>query len=170
MALGEYVSVSTQRDTEQALLNKERRELRDDAAAELNELVALYESKGLSSATARTVAEELTDRNAFAAHAEVELGIDPEELTSPWQAALASALSFTVGALLPLIAILAPPTAWRIPVTVVAVLLALVITGLLSAGLGGAPKGRALVRNVVGGGLALAVTYVIGHAVGAVIT
>ena len=80
MALGEYVSVSTQRDTEQALLSKERRELRDDAAAELNELVALYESKGLSSATARTVAEELTDHNAFAAHAEVELGIDPEEL------------------------------------------------------------------------------------------
>ena len=170
MALGEYVSVSTQRDTEQALLSKERRELRDDAAAELNELVALYESKGLSSATARTVAEELTDHNAFAAHAEVELGIDPEELTSPWQAALASALSFTVGALLPLIAILTPQTAWRIPVTVVAVLLALVITGLLSAGLGGAPKGRALVRNVVGGGLALAITYVIGHAVGAAIT
>ena len=170
MALGEYVSVSTQRDTEQALLSKERRELRDDAVAELNELVALYESKGLSSATARTVAEELTDHNAFAAHAEVELGIDPEELTSPWQAALASALSFTVGALLPLIAILAPPATWRIPVTVVAVLLALVITGLLSAGLGGAPKGRALVRNVVGGGLALAITYVIGHAVGAAIT
>ena len=170
MALGEYVSVSTQRDTEQALLSKERRELRDDAAAELHELVALYESKGLSSATARTVAEELTDHNAFAAHAEVELGIDPEELTSPWQAALASALSFTVGALLPLIAILAPPMAWRIPVTVVAVLLALAITGLLSAGLGGAPKGRALVRNVVGGGLALAITYVIGHAVGAAIT
>ena len=170
MALGEYVSVSTQRDTEQALLSKERRELHDDAAAELNELVALYESKGLSSATARTVAEELTDHNAFAAHAEVELGIDPEELTSPWQAALASALSFAVGALLPLIAILAPSTTWRIPVTVVAILLALVITGLLSAGLGGAPKGRALVRNVVGGALALAVTYVIGHAVGAAIT
>ena len=90
--------------------------------------------------------------------------------TSPWQAALASALSFAVGALLPLIAILATSTTWRIPVTVVAILLALVITGLLSAGLGGAPKGRALVRNVVGGALALAVTYVIGHAVGAAIT
>src|SRR5512133_2152047 len=75
MALGEYVSVSTQRDTEQALLRKERRELRDDPAAELNELAALYEAKGLSAATARTVAEELTDHDAFAAHAEVELGI-----------------------------------------------------------------------------------------------
>lgn len=169
MALGEYVSVSTQRDTEQALLSKERRELRDDAAVELNELIALYESKGLSATTARTVAEELTDHDAFAAHAEVELGIDPEELTNPWQAALSSALSFTVGALLPLIAILAPPTTWRIPVTVVAVLLALVITGMVSAGLGGAPKGRAVVRNVVGGVLALAITYAIGHVVGAVI-
>jgi vacuolar iron transporter family protein len=100
MALGEYVSVSTQRDTEQALLSKERRELRDDPAAELNELAALYEAKGPSAATARTVAEELTDHDPFAAHAEVELGIDPEELTNPWQAAL----SFTLGALLPLIA------------------------------------------------------------------
>ena len=102
-------------------------------------------------------------------HAEVELGIDPEELANPWQAALSSALSFTVGALLPLIAILTPPTARRIPVTVVAVLLALVITGAVSAGLGGAPKGRAVVRNVVGGSLALASTYVIGHLVGAAI-
>jgi VIT1/CCC1 family predicted Fe2+/Mn2+ transporter len=169
MALGEYVSVSTQRDTEQALLSKERRELRDDAAPELNELVALYESRGLSAATARTVAEELTDHDAFAAHAEVELGIDPQDLTNPWQAALSSALSFAVGALLPLIAILAPPTAWRMPVTVVAVLLCLVLTGAVSAGLGGAAKGQAVVRNVVGGGLALAITYAIGHVVGAAI-
>ena len=95
MALGEYVSVSTQRDTEQALLSKERRELRDDPTAELDELAALYEAKGLSAATARTVAEELTDHDPFAAHAEVELGIDPEELTNPWHAALSSALSFT---------------------------------------------------------------------------
>lgn len=170
MALGEYVSVSTQRDTERAQLSKERQELRDDPAAELDELAALNEAKGLSAATARTVAEELTDHDPVAAHAEVELGIDPEELTNPWQAALSSALSFTVGALLPLIAILAPPTAWRIPVTVVAVLVALVITGAVSAGLGGAQKGRAVVRNVVGGGLALTITYVIGHLVGATIT
>src|SRR6476619_5598177 len=169
MALGEYVSVSTQRDTEKALLSKERRELREDPAAELDELAALYEAKGLSTATARTVAEELTDHDAFAAHAEVELGIDPDDLTNPWQAALSSALSFTVGAVLPLNEILTPPTTWRIPVTVVAVLVALVITGAVSAGLGGAPKDRAVVRNVVGGGLALAITYAIGHLVGAAI-
>ncbi|MCV7156056.1 VIT1/CCC1 transporter family protein [Mycolicibacterium brisbanense] len=170
MALGEYVSVSTQRDTEQALLHKERRELRADPAAELDELAGLYEAKGLSPATARTVAEELTEHDAFAAHAEVELGIDPDELTNPWEAALSSALSFTVGALLPLLAILLPPTTWRIPVTVIAVLLALMLTGAVSAGLGGAPKGRAVLRNVIGGGLALAITYAIGHLVGAAIT
>jgi vacuolar iron transporter family protein len=170
MALGEYVSVSTQRDTEQALLSKERGELREDPAAELDELAALYEAKGLSTTTARTVAEELTDHDAFAAHAEVELGIDPTDLTNPWQAALSSALSFTIGALLPLIAILLPPNMLRIPVTVAAVLLALVITGAASAGLGGAPKQRAITRNIVGGAVALAVTYGIGHLVGAAIT
>ena len=169
MALGEYVSVSTQRDTEKALLHKERQELRDDPAAELDELAALYEAKGLSAATARNVAEELTDHNPLLAHAEVELGIDPEELTNPWQASSSSAVSFAVGAFLPLVAILAPPAAWRIPVTVAAVLVALVITGAVSAGLGGAPKGRAILRNVIGGGLALSITYVIGHLVGAAI-
>ena len=169
MALGEYVSVSTQRDTEKALLSKERRELREDPAAELDELAALYEAKGLSVATARTVAEELTAGDAFAAHAEIELGITPGELTNPWQAALSSAVSFTVGALLPLVAILLPPTAWRVPVTVITVLLALVLTGGASAVLGGAPKQRAVLRNVVGGGLALAITYGIGRLVGVAI-
>jgi VIT1/CCC1 family predicted Fe2+/Mn2+ transporter len=169
MALGEYVSVSTQRDAEQALLSKELGELREDPAAELDELAALYEAKGLSTATARTVAEELTDHDAFAAHADVELGIDPTNLTNPLQAALSSALSFTVGALLPLIAILLPPNVLRVPVTVAAVLLALVITGAASAALGGAPKQRAITRNVVGGALALSVTYVIGHLVGAAV-
>jgi vacuolar iron transporter family protein len=164
------VSVSAQRDTEQALLRQERRELRADPAAELDELAALYEAKGLSVATARTVAEELTDHDPIAAHAEVELGLDPTELTNPWHAALSSAVSFAVGALLPLIAILAAPIALRIPVTVAAVLLALVITGAVSAGLGGALRHRAVLRNFVGGGLALAVTYLIGHLVGAAIS
>jgi VIT1/CCC1 family predicted Fe2+/Mn2+ transporter len=169
MALGEYVSVSTQRDTEKALLAQERLELHDDPVAERDELAALYEAKGLTATTARTVAEELTDHNPLLAHAEVELGINPEELTNPWQAASSSAFAFAVGALLPLIAILAPPTTWRIPVTVAAVLAALVITGVVSAGLGGAPKVRAMARNVIGGSLALTITYVIGHLVGAAI-
>jgi VIT1/CCC1 family predicted Fe2+/Mn2+ transporter len=169
MALGEYVSVSAQRDTERALLQKERRELRTDPAAELDELAALLEGKGLSPATARIAAEELTDRDPMAAHADIELGFDAANLTNPWQAALSSACAFSIGALLPLIAILAAPVPLRIPVTVVAVLLALVITGVVSAGLGGAPKHLAALRNFFGGGLALTVTYLIGHLVGAAI-
>jgi len=166
MALGEYVSVSTQRDTEKALLSKERRELRENPGAELDELAGLYEAKGLSADTARAVAEELSAHDAFTAHAETELRITPDELTNPWQAALSSAVAFTVGALLPLIAILLPAAAWRIPVTAAAVLTALVGTGVLSSSLGGAPRRPAVVRNVVGGGLALVVTYAIGHLVG----
>lgn len=169
MALGEYVSVSTQRDTERALLSKERRELRQEPEAELDELAGLYEAKGMSAATARQAAEELTRHDALAAHAEVELGIDPEELTNPWLAALSSAVAFTVGALLPLVAILLPPAGLRVQVTVIAVLVALTITGAVSARLGGAEVSRAIMRNVVGGALALAITYAIGHIVGGVI-
>lgn len=169
MALGEYVSVSTQRDTERALLIKERQELRDDPEAELQELADLYEARGLTPRTARTVANELSDGDVLRAHAEAELGIDPDDLTSPWQAGAASALSFTVGALLPLLAILLPPLTLRIPVTVAAVLVALAATGFTSARLGGAPAGRAVVRNVVGGGLALAITYLLGHLMGGAI-
>ena len=169
MALGEYVSVSTQRDTEQALLAKERRELLEEPEAELEELVGLYEKKGLSPQTARTVAEELTAHDAFAAHIDVELGIDPDELTNPWHAAISSAISFTVGAILPMLAILLPPPAARIPVTFVAVLLALAITGWVSARLGGADPVRATQRVVIGGALAMAVTYAIGRLVGGVI-
>lgn len=169
MALGEYVSVSTQRDTEKALLRKERRELREDPDAELDELTGLYEGKGLSASTARTVAEELTEHDAFTAHAETELGITPGELANPWHAAISSAVAFTVGALLPLIAILLPPVSWRIPITAAAVLTALIVTGAVSARLGGAPPRPAVIRNMVGGGLALIVTYAIGHLVGVAI-
>ncbi|NUP26374.1 MAG: VIT family protein [Nocardia sp.] len=163
MAVGEYVSVSTQRDTERALLEQESRELEQDPDDELNELTAIYHAKGLSAETARKVAEELTAYDAFAAHAEAELGLNPDELTNPWHAALSSAISFTVGALLPLLAILLPPTPARIPVTMVAVLLALALTGSISAGLGGSSRPRAMARVVIGGALAMAVTYGIGQ-------
>ena len=169
MALGEYVSVSTQRDTELALLAKERRELAEEPEAEFNELVGLYEAKGLSPETARTVATELTELDAFAAHIDIELGIDPDGLTNPWHAAISSAVSFTVGALLPMLAILLPPPAARIPVTFVAVLIALGITGWVSARLGGADPVRATQRVVIGGALAMAVTYAIGLLVGGVV-
>ncbi|MGW1741427.1 VIT1/CCC1 transporter family protein [Nocardia sp. NPDC001965] len=163
MAVGEYVSVSTQRDTERALLEQESRELEQDPDDELNELTAIYHAKGLSAETALKVAEELTAYDAFAAHAEAELGLNPDELTNPWHAALSSAISFTVGALLPLLAILLPPTSARIPVTMIAVLLALALTGSISAGLGGSSRPRAMARVVIGGALAMAVTYGIGQ-------
>ncbi|MFI9403167.1 VIT family protein [Nocardia sp. NPDC052316] len=163
MAVGEYVSVSTQRDSERALLAKEQRELREAPDFELAELAGIYEAKGLSAATARKVAEELTAHDAFTAHAEAELGLDPEELTNPWQAAGSSAVSFTLGALLPLLAILLPPVPLRIPITFAAVLIALAITGSVSARLGGSDRGRAVLRVVIGGALAMAVTYGIGQ-------
>jgi vacuolar iron transporter family protein len=165
MALGEYVSVSTQRDSERAILEVERRELLEQPEAELAELAAIYEGKGLSAATAWKVAEELTENDAFTAHAEAELGIDPTELTNPRHAALSSALSFTLGALLPLLAIVTP-AAIRVPLTVAAVLVALGITGAVGAKLGQAPVLRATVRVLAGGALAMAVTYGIGHLVG----
>jgi VIT1/CCC1 family predicted Fe2+/Mn2+ transporter len=160
------VSVSTQRDSEQALIAKEVRELREEPEAELAELAGLYVAKGLTPALALEVAEELTAHDALGAHAEAELGIDPHHFTNPWHAAWASMGAFTVGALLPLLAIVLPPVAWRVPVTVVAVVLALAGTGLVSARLGEADARRATVRVVVGGLLAMAVTYAIGALVG----
>ncbi|MCH8627640.1 VIT family protein [Arsenicicoccus piscis] len=166
MAVGEYVSVSTQRDTESALLAKERRELAEEPEAELAELTAIYEDKGLEPALAAQVAEALTAKDALAAHAESELKIDHEALTSPWQAAFASLGSFVVGAVLPLITIVLLSPAWRVPGTVVAAALALGLTGYTSARLGGAAIGRPMARNVLGGLAAMAVTYAIGSLVG----
>jgi VIT1/CCC1 family predicted Fe2+/Mn2+ transporter len=166
MALGEYVSVSSQRDSERAQLAKERRELREAPGEELEELTELYEGKGLSRETAQRVATELTEHDALAAHVDAELHLDPDELTSPWRAAAASAVAFVSGALLPLVAILAPPTSWRVPVTVAVVLLALGLAGWISARLGGATPRRAVLRVVVGGALGLAVTYGIGWLIG----
>ncbi|GAA2755015.1 VIT1/CCC1 transporter family protein [Actinopolymorpha rutila] len=166
MAAGEYVSVSTQRDTEKALLDKERWELANMPDQELDELARMWEAKGISPDLARKIAEELTERDALRAHAEIEFGIDPHDLTSPWHAALASFVAFTVGALLPMAAIILPPTSLRVPVTFGAVVIALVITGTVSARLGGADARRAAIRTVVGGALAMVVTYVVGHLVG----
>jgi VIT1/CCC1 family predicted Fe2+/Mn2+ transporter len=169
MAVGEYVSVSTQRDTERALLETETQELKLQPDAELDELAALYEARGLSAETARQAATELTAHNPLAAHAELELRLDPEQLTNPWLAAISSAVSFTIGALLPLIAILLPPASTRIAITVAAVLLALAITGWVAARLGGAKPLLPILRVTIGGALAMAITFGIGHLVGATI-
>ncbi|MFI7545045.1 VIT family protein [Actinoplanes sp. NPDC049599] len=169
MALGEYVSVSSQRDTERALLAKERTELAESPDQELDELTSIYQAKGLTRATARQVAEELTADDAFAAHADAELRIDPDALTNPWHAAGASALAFTIGSLLPLVAILLPPPNIRVAVTFVVVVLALAVTGAVSAKLGSAGLTRAVGRLVGGGALAMAVTFGVGQLVGATV-
>ena len=166
MAAGEYVSVSTQRDTEKALLAKERRELRDMPEAELEELAQIYQDKGLSPDLAAEVARQLTDHDALGAHAEAELGIDPNQLTNPWHAAWASMSAFTLGALLPLVAILLPPAATRVWVTSSSVVVALAFTGWGSARLGQAPVRPAVLRNIAGGMVAMLVTYGIGALVG----
>ena len=166
MAVGEFVSVSSQRDSERALLAKERRELRETPDEELAELVGMYAAKGLTPEVAQSVAEQLTAVDALAAHAEVELGIDPNALAHPGHAAWASFLSFMVGALLPLLAIAFAPTRIRVVFTVVAVALALMLTGVVSARLGEAHWLRPVLRNVLGGLLAMAVTYGIGTLVG----
>ncbi|GLZ31674.1 membrane protein [Lentzea sp. NBRC 105346] len=166
MASGEYVSVSSQRDAEKALLAQEKRELKEMPEEELAELTEIYRDKGLTEETAREVATQLTEHDALAAHADAELGIDPEELTNPWGAAIASFISFTIGALLPLVAIVLSPVSLRVPITVVAAVLTLALTGAISARFSGAPRTRAVVRNIVGGLIAMGVTYGIGSLVG----
>jgi VIT1/CCC1 family predicted Fe2+/Mn2+ transporter len=167
MAAGEYVSVSTQRDSEKAALAMEKRELKEQPEAELEELTELLQDRGLTREVAMEAAAQLTERDALRAHARVELNIDPDDLTNPWHAAWASFLSFTVGALLPLLAIVLPPADWRLGVTVVSSLAALVLTGWSSARLGTAGTRPAMLRNVAGGALAMGVTYAAGALLGA---
>ena len=166
MALGEYVSVSSQSDSQRAMIEKQKRELRDDPAGELDVLTGLYEERGLAPATARQVAIELTEKDALKAHLSLELNIAEEEVANPWHAAGASALAFTLGAILPMLAILLPPEELRVPVTFLAVLVALAATGALGASLGGSRVVRATVRVVLGGAAALVVTWLVGTLLG----
>ncbi len=169
MALGEYVSVSSQRDSERALIAKEKRELREQPEEELAELAGLLRARGLSEATADQVAVELTAHDPLAAHLSLELNINEEQVANPWHAALASAIAFTIGATLPMLAVLLPPEEVRIPITFVAVLIALAITGALGAKLGGSPMLRPTIRVVLGGALALVATFAIGSLLGTTI-
>ncbi|MFO0681688.1 MAG: VIT family protein [Sandaracinus sp.] len=167
MAAGEYVSVSSQRDVEQADLEIERRELASEPEAELKELTGFYVQKGLDEPLAREVAVALTAKgDPLRIHAREELGIDPDDLARPVQAALTSAVAFSLGAALPLGAIALTPLALRIPITLGAALVTLGVLGGWSARLGGAPVGRAVLRVVAGGALAMAITTGIGALVG----
>ncbi len=166
MGTGEYVSVSTQRDSEKAILDLEAAELRQMPKTEERELARMYAEKGLAPDTAKQVARELTEHDALRAHADIEFGIDPDNLTNPWQAAWASMLAFTIGALLPLLVVAFVPHGVRVPVTVLSVVAALALTGFVSAQIGLSPRLRAVLRNVAGGLLAMGVTYAIGSFAG----
>ena len=166
MALGEYVSVSSQSDSQRTLIEKEKRELSSDPEGELAELAQLYEMQGLAPATARQVAVEFTAIDPVRAHLLAEHNIAEDDVVSAWHAAWVSAAAFTLGALLPFLAILLLPASIRVPITFVAVLIALAALGMTGAHLGGSPKLRATIRVVLGGAAALVVTFLIGSLLG----
>ncbi len=166
MGTGEFVSVSTQRDSEKSILDLEAAELRQMPQTEERELAKMYVAKGLAPETATQVARELTEHDALRAHADIEFGIDPDNLTNPWHAAWASMLAFTLGALLPLLVVAFVPDGVRLLVTVLSVVAALALTGAVSARIGLSPRLPAVVRNIAGGLLAMGVTYAIGSFAG----
>lgn len=166
MAGGEYTSVSAQRDSEVAALAIERKELAENPEGELRELAWFYEQKGISPKLAIQVAEELTQKDALKAHAEAELGIDPDHHVSPIQAALSSFVAFAMGGLLPLLAVIGPWVTYRIQATVASVIIALVLTGYVGAKIGGAKAGRGIIRNLIVSLTTMGVAYLIGHLVG----
>lgn len=168
MAAGEYISVSSQADAEQADLAREREELSDSPAAEQKELAAIYVKRGLDVALASEVATQLMQFDALAAHARDELGITDASVARPIQAALASAGSFTVGAALPLLIVVIFPSAWLMWAIASGSLVSLALLGLLSASVGGAPVGIAILRVSFWGALAMALTAGIGALFGVV--
>jgi vacuolar iron transporter family protein len=167
MAAGEYVSVSSQRDAERSDIARERRELATDPEFEQAELTEIYLRRGLDQALAATVAERLMAADPLGSHVRDELGLQPDGLARPLQAAVVSAVSFAVGAVLPLALIVLAPIGVRVPVTALAALVLLALLGAVGARLGGARAGRAALRVTVGGALAMGLTALIGQLVGA---
>lgn len=169
MAVGEYVSVSSQSDAEKAYVTRERQELADDPQGELAELTQAYVDLGVSQQTAQKVATELTAKDALKAHLHTEFNLAEDDISSPTHAAIASLVSFTVGGLIPFLAIIFTPQHLRLQVTVGAVVLALIATGYFSATVGGASRRRAVARVIIGGVLAMAITYTVGRLFGTAI-
>ena len=166
MGVGEFVSVSAQRDAEEALLDRERVWQRARPQWELEHLVRLNMDTGMSEATARAAAQEQMAKDPLDIHARMHLGIDPDELTNPWSAGVASIIAFTVGGLTPLLTTTLPPASLRIPLTFVLVIIALAITGYISAMVAKSPRTKAVLRNMAGGTVAMVITYGIGTLVG----
>jgi VIT1/CCC1 family predicted Fe2+/Mn2+ transporter len=169
MAVGEYISVSSQRDAEQADIDRERRELAADPQAELSELATIYARRGLDRELAMKVAEQLSLHDRLTAHVRDELGIDPSSLSRPLLAAWVSAASFASFATIPIFALLASPGFLRAPAIAASSLTSLAALGALGGYLGGAPMGRAALRVTIGGGFAMAVTAVVGRLLGSAI-
>lgn len=170
MGLGEYVSVSSQRDSERSDIAKEAWELEHQADHELEELTAIYQSKGLDHALALEVAEQLTEHDALATHLRDELGIDGDELAKPFQAAWSSTLAFSLGASLPLIAAAVAGASARIVTIIAVTLIALVGLGYLGARLGGAAPARPIARVEIGGAIAMGITMLVGQLFGAAVS
>jgi VIT1/CCC1 family predicted Fe2+/Mn2+ transporter len=168
MAVGEYVSVSSQRDSERADIDIERRSLHKNPEEELAELAAIYQKRGLEPKLAHQVAEQLHQHDAVAAHARDELGIDHEALANPTQAAVASAVAFSAGSLVPVLAALIANNSNALPI-IIPSLAALAISGAVGAWVGGGSRIWASTRVFVGGGAAMAITALIGKLVGGVI-
>jgi len=166
MAVGEYVSVSSQRDAEQADVEREKRELEGQPQAELKELTAIYVKRGLDPELAQKVAQQLSARDRLGAHLRDELGIDQASLSRPLQAAWISATTFAFFAMVPIAALMVAPPILRIPLIALVSLASLAALGAFGAHLGGAPIGRASARVTFGGILAMAVTALIGHLLG----
>lgn len=166
MAAGEYVSVSSQADTEKADLAREKKELETDDVTERRELVNIYIQRGLESALAKKVADQLMAKDALMAHARDELGLNEIHTAQPIQAALASALSFAVGAVLPLLAVMVAPVQWMIPIVVASSLLFLAVMGVIAAKLGGANMWVGALRVAFWGLLAMLATFLVGKLFG----
>ena len=166
MAAGEYVSVSSQRDAEQADVEREKRELASEPEAELKELAQIYEKRGLTGELAAQVAAQLSSKDRLGAHMRDELGIDPTSLSKPFQAAWISALSFALFAIVPIGALLVAPAAFQMHVIAAASLVSLAALGAFGAALGGASRLRGALRVTIGGSLAMALTAAIGKLLG----
>jgi len=169
MAIGEYVSVSSQRDSEQADIAKETWELEHTPEHELDELTAIYKGKGLTQDLARSVAIQLTAKDALKVHMAEELGITHLTLARPVQASVSSALSFSVGAAIPLAAVSLASSSQRISITIIVALLSLIALGIGSSKAGGAHPLRPTLRVLIGGSIAMAFTMAVGNLVGGVV-
>jgi VIT1/CCC1 family predicted Fe2+/Mn2+ transporter len=168
MAAGEYVSVSSQRDSERADIAVEKEELAESPRAELRELAMFYEKRGLDSELAMKVAVQLSEKDRLGAHLRDELHLDAKDLSRPWQAAASSAASFAAAALIPIVAVLVTPASLRGVTITASSLIALAGLGAAGGYAGGAPMGKAALRVVIGGGFAMAVSALVGKLLGVV--